>query len=348
MDQILSSIRVLTPLVIVAITATLAQRKWGSKALLWLWIASAVVITGATLSWIFYKHGLPSAQELFQHLFTFAFLVTYLFAGITFASGGVIWCVAVLGPRPPQDSSPEVNYFLLNMPAGKFEDPYGLEGILARHHQLLESCMRSLDTALASSPFNPYLFPPSAFLKSFRMYIPRFMRQARASSRRFIRVPDALMMDLAGAHVVLAELETLTAAHLSAIEECHRVNVRRLRQRTILGWPWGKITAVCAVCAAVITSVVAAAEKVAGVKPSDLWPHIRDIPLTGAGLQSSMTQGVTFTLVMVLVFFVMNIMTYLPILRRVQAFEDILAIAKAYCKGDSGASKPQRSQGREP
>jgi hypothetical protein len=43
-----------------------------------------------------------------------------------------------------------------------------------------------------------------------------------------IRAPEA--------EDVLAELDTLTTAQLSAIEECHRMNVRRLRQGSIVGW----------------------------------------------------------------------------------------------------------------
>jgi hypothetical protein len=46
---------------------------------------------------------------------------------------------------------------------------------------------------------------------------------------------------------------------------------------------------------------------------------------------------------MLVLFFIGNPMTFFPILRRVQAFEDILTIAKAYCKGESGTTKPQQS-----
>lgn len=342
MDQISSSIGVLIALVIVVIAATLIQRKWGSKALLWVWIASAVLITGATLSWIFYKHGLPSAQELRQHLVTFAFLVTYLFVGVAVASGGVIWWVAVLGPRPPQDASAEANYFPFELPTETLEDTYGLVGILGQYHKLLATFGTSLDAALASTPLNPYLSLPRAFLRGFRMYHPSAVRQARVSRSQFGRVPNALARDLAGAATVLAELETLTAAQLSAIEECHQVNVRRLGRRTILGWPWGKIAVGCAACGTVITSGVAAAEQVAGVKPSDLWPLIKGAILTGATLQSNLII-VLYGLVMVLMFFIINIWTFRPALRRMQAFEDILTIAKAYRKGESEQIKRQES-----
>ena len=304
-----------------------------------MWFTSAGIITGVIVAWIFYKHGLPSAQQLREHLFTFTFVVTYLLSGVVVATGGVIWWVAVLGPRPAQGSSAEVNFSPFELPTGRLEDTYGLAGILGRYHELLASFGTSLDAALASTPFNPYLFPPRAFLKGFRIYHPSLMRQARVFGSQFDRVPNALARDLAGASTVLAELETLTAAQRSAIEECHRANVRCVRRRTILGWPWGKIAVACAACGTVITSAVAAAEKVAGVKPSDLWPFIRDAILTGATLRSNLII-VLYGLVMVLMFFIINIWTFLPALRRVQAFEDILTIAKAYRKGDSETTKP--------
>jgi hypothetical protein len=347
MDQIPSSIRELIALVIVVIVATLVQRKWGPKALWWVWFTSAGIITGVTVAGIFYKHGLPSAQELREHLFTLALVVTYLLSGVVVATGGVIWFVAVLGPRPAQESSADVNYFPYELPTGRLEDTSGLAGILARYHELLATFGTSLDAALDSTPFNPYLSPPRAFLKGFRIYHPNLVRQSRVSRSQFDRVPNALARDLAGASTVLAKLERLTAAQYSAIEECHRANVRRLRRRTILGWPWGKIAVVCAACGTLITSAVAAAEKVAGVKPSDLWPFIRDAILAWDTLRPNLII-VLYGLVMVLMFFIINIWTFLPALRRVQAFEDILTIAKAYCQGDSGTTKPQLSQSREP
>jgi hypothetical protein len=62
----------------------------------------------------------------------------------------------------------------------------------------------------------------------------------------------------------------------------------------------------CRLCYPVITSAVAAAEKVAGVKPSDLWPFIRDAILAGAALRPNLII-VLYGLVMVLMFFIINI-----------------------------------------
>ena len=47
-------------------------------------------------------------------------------------------------------------------------------------------------------------------------------------------VPNILARARIGAEVLRAELETLTIAQLSAIEECHRINVRRLRHCSIV------------------------------------------------------------------------------------------------------------------
>ncbi len=168
MDQIPNYITPGVTLVLVFIAAMLAQRKWGSKALWWVWIASAAVITGAIWSWIFYKYGFPSEEEFFQHLFGIAFLVTYLFSTVAFASGAVIWWVAVIGPRPLQDSSAEVNYFPFDLPTGKLQDTHGLPGILRRYHELLATFTIALDAALASTPFNPYEPVP----RHFRHIIP--------------------------------------------------------------------------------------------------------------------------------------------------------------------------------
>ncbi len=80
MDLIPNYITPGVTLVLVFIAAMLAQRKWGSKALWWVWIASEQLGLQVQFeSWIFYKYGFPSEEEFFQHLFGIAFLVTYLF-----------------------------------------------------------------------------------------------------------------------------------------------------------------------------------------------------------------------------------------------------------------------------
>jgi hypothetical protein len=263
------------------------------------------------------------------------FWVAYLLISVAFTSGMVVLGVAGLGPRPPQDSSTEINYFPFNMPTGKLEDTDGLAGILTQYHELLRTFGTSLDTALGPTPFNPYLPLPQAFLRDFQAYRPSFLRQARISSRQFDQVPNALTRDLAGASTVLAELDKLTAAQLTAIEECHRVNIRRLRQRSFLRWElWSKIIAVGATLVAAVGYGVTALDKVAGIKPGDLWAYIGTIDLTGVA--SSLTLWGVFLLVMVVVFVITNLITFLPILRRVRAFEDVLTIAKAYRKEERG------------
>jgi hypothetical protein len=281
MDQTSGFIMALIALVIVAIVATIVQRKWGSKGLLWVWIASAVIMTGVILFWSFYKHGFPLPSTR-QELFTVAIVSAFLFMMVTLVSGMVVWIVAVVGPRSQQMSSAEGNYFPFNLPMGKLEDTYGLAGILRRYQELLATFATALDTALATASHNPYQPLLRDFCRSFRTYLPSYLRQARADSRQFNRASNALMRDLAIADVVLAELDALAAAQLSAIEECHRVNVRRLRQRSIFRWSW---PTGMAVLVSALASLEAAAEEMGGVKPSDLWPLLKGINLTGVNFQ---------------------------------------------------------------
>jgi hypothetical protein len=355
MDQIFRAVGPVISLVIVAITATMAQRKWGSKVLIWVWIGSAVTITGVIMFWAFYKYGPPNIlQELFQHLSIVAFMTAYLFSGVAFASGAVIWIVAASGPLPLKAALEEENYFPFNLPTEKLEDTHGLAGILRRYNELLTRFLTDLDAALTSAPFNPYLSPPRIFVKGFRMYIPSHMRRVAISSNRFKQVPNALASDLAGAATVLAELEMLTTAQLSAVEECHRVNARRVRERTILGWSWKKVAAALTLCSSAVALGWNMVEKIWEVKPSNLRGLVNsetfinwDI-LTGTDLLSATIRGVIFCGAMFAFFIAVQFVTFSPILRRLQAFEDILTIANAYYKGDSGMGKPRPSQEREP
>jgi hypothetical protein len=83
MDHIPGLIMALSVDVLVAIVATIAQRTWGSKSLFWVWIASAVTITGAILFWSFYQHGFPRTR---QQLFALAIVSVLLFMTAAFAS----------------------------------------------------------------------------------------------------------------------------------------------------------------------------------------------------------------------------------------------------------------------
>jgi hypothetical protein len=342
MGEISSFILVILAFVLVAIVAARVRRKWGSRSLLWVWIASAFIITGTILFWIFYQLGFPLPSTR-QEFFAIVIDIASVLMATAVTSGIAVCFSAIFGP-PTQASSSEINYFPFNLPMGKLEDTYGLTGILRKYQELLSTFLIALDSALGLTPFNPYLRQPRAFLRGFRSYLPSFVRQARVSSHQFDRAPNALMRDLAGADGVLAELETLTPAQLSAIEECHRVNTRRLRQRSILrrDW-WGKIAVVCTAAVPAISYLAIVVEKVAGKKPDDLWPVISGITFTMADLQLRIILGVISILVILVLFLMsiaISIMTFLPALRRVQAFEDILTIAKAYRKGASEAIKP--------
>jgi hypothetical protein len=102
-----------------------------------------------------------------------------------------------------------------------------------RYQKLLAIYAKVLDADPINNPYPSLL---RAFLKGLRGFLPSSMRQSRERARQMGQVPNILAVDLIGAEAVLEELETLTTAQLSAIEECHRINVRRLRQRSIFGW----------------------------------------------------------------------------------------------------------------
>jgi hypothetical protein len=321
-------------IIVVTIVAIIAQRKWGSKGPFWVWIASAVIITGATLFWVFYQAGFPLPSTR-QDLFAMAIISAFLFMAITFVSGMLTWAIASFGPRPPQDRSSEINYFPFYMPVDELEGTSGLAGILWRYQELLATFATALDTALASTPANPYQSVLRGFYGFIRTFSPSYQQQAKASERQFKRVPNALRRGLAGAAAVLAELETLTPAELSAIEECHRVNVRRLRRRSVFSWSWKTIGVVFTT----LSGIAVTAMNVWGVKTDDLWPLIKGVNLTGADLQSAIIKTAILFLVGATVGLLTNLLGFFPILNRVQAFEDILTIAKAYRKLPGEATK---------
>jgi hypothetical protein len=172
MDQILGLSVALIPFVLVGIVAAIVYRKWGSRRLLWVWIATTFIITGAILFSIFSQHGfaLPSTR---RQLFALAIVSAFLSMVSAVVSGMTVLFGAALG-SPTQASSSEINYFPFNLPMGKQEDTYGLAGILRKYQELLSTFLIDLDSALGLAPFNPYLRQPRAFLRGFRSYLPSF------------------------------------------------------------------------------------------------------------------------------------------------------------------------------
>jgi hypothetical protein len=205
---------------IVGTLAVIVQRKFGSNWLWVAWLAPAIVYTGFLLTQVDYNvHSISSRLVL-------SFAASQFVFGSLF-SGVVVWHTAVwFGPRPPSAASNGMSDLPLTVSAGKLEDEHGLAGILGRYQKLLVTYA----TALARMPptLNPYPSVLRAFLSAFRGFSPSSMRRARERVRQMGQVPNILAIDLTGAEDVLAELETLTTAQLSAIEECHRMNVRRL------------------------------------------------------------------------------------------------------------------------
>jgi hypothetical protein len=321
-----AAIRVLAPIVVgivivvVGIVAVIVQRKFGSKWLWVVWLAPAVIYTGFLLTQVDYNvHSIIS-----RPIFSFA---TANFVLMSALSGMVVWHTSVwFGPRPPSVGSDGMSGPPLRVPAGHVENVHGLTSILRRYYALLATYTTALEEA---GRFNPYPSVWHAFLEAFRGFLPSAIRQNRERVRQISQVPNVLGMDFIGAENILVELETLTIAQLSAIEECHRINVRRLRQRSIFGWK-----SQLAVLITAVTGVVLAAERVGilKLKDIDLWPLMSGITMMGTDMPSSIFRAVIFVFVLVLMRFISDGIRYLPLLQRLRAFEDILTIAKAYRK----------------
>jgi hypothetical protein len=321
-----AAIKVLVPVVVgifigvVGIVAVIVQRKFGSKWLWVVWLAPAVMYTGFLLTQVDYDvHSMISRAVL-----SFA---TANFVLMSVLSGMVVWHASVwFGPRPPSAASDGMSGFPLTVSAGHVENAHDLTSILRRYHALLATYTTALEEA---GRFNPYPSLWRAFLEAFRGFLPSSLRQSRERVRQMSQVPNILGMDFIGAENILLELETLTIAQLSAIEECHCINVRRLRQRSIFGWKNQ-----LAVLITAVTGVVLAAEKVGvlKLKDIDLWPLMSGITMMGTDMLSSIFRAVLAVFVLVLMRFITDGIRYLPILQRLRAFEDILTIAKAYRK----------------
>jgi hypothetical protein len=321
-----AAIKVLAPvvvgifIVVVGIVAVIVQRKFGWKWLWVVWLTPAVVYTGFLLTQVDYNvHSIISRPVL-----SFA---TANFVLMSVFSGMVVWHTSVwFGPRPPSAASDGMGGLPLTVPAGHVENAHGLTSILRRYHALLAMYTTALE---AAGRFNPYPSVWRFFLEVFRGFLPSSIRQSRERLRQMSQVPNVLGMDFISAENILVELETLTIAELSAIEECHRINVRHLRQRSIFGWK-----SQLAVLITAVTGVVLAAERVGVLKLKDIdvWHLMSGITMMGTDMPSSIFRAVIFVFVFVLMRFISDGTRYLPILQRLRAFEDILTIAKAYRK----------------
>ncbi len=319
--KVLALVAAIIFMAVVGIVTAIVQRKFGSKWLWVVWLAPAVMHTGFLLTRIDYNaYSVISGPVLWFAASQFVF--TSIFTGMA------VWNTAVwFGPRSPSAASNGMSDLPLPVPAGKLEDEHGLTGILGRYQRLLTTYTTALDAA----SIHPYPSLPRVFLGAFRAFSPSSVRQDLERGRQMGQVPNILALDLTGAKDVLAELETLTIAQLSAIEECHRTNVRRLRQRLI----FERIRGNWVTLIGVISSLVLAAEHVGvlKLKDIDLWHLMSGIIVMGADIRAAIFQGIICALAIMLIAFVSDGIRSLPILQRLRAFEDILTIAKAYRKG---------------
>jgi hypothetical protein len=187
-----------------------------------------------------------------------------------------------------------------------------------------------------------FLHPSPSTLPAFRRALqgglPSAVRWAKERWREMGQVPSILAVDLIGTEGLLAELETLTPAQFAAMEACHRINVRRLRQRSIVGWNWRSLLAGLV---GAIVGLVSAAEYVGilKLKDIDLWSLTGGVTMWGMDTLSVIARMVIAGFIFVLLQLIVNGMRFFPFLQRLRAFEDILTIAKAYRKGQAETPK---------
>ena len=121
--------------------------------------------------------------------------------------------------------------------------------------------------------------------------------------------------------MVLGKLGELTTAQLSAIEVCHRINLGRLRQRFLVWIPQ-------AVFISAMVGLIPTIEKVSqavGITWADIWSSI-----IASGAWRRNWPIFIFPAAGFVVGTILNFITFGPLLGRLQAFDAMLTIAKAY------------------
>jgi hypothetical protein len=326
MRSVLGLLIVIGTAAVLGLIAFLVQRTWGSRWLWLVWLMPALLFTAFLLTRVDY-----TTQTLFSRP-VLGFALAY-FTFMSLFAGEVVWCIALwFGSDVPSTAAETA--------AGPMVDRRGLTGITRCYERLLTI----YESALQKAPINPYPSIPRAVCLTLRGFLPSTVRQARRRVRHMGDVPNILPLDLTGAEDVLAEVDALTPVELAAIETCHRLNVRRLRQRSVMGWGWSSKLARLVAATAVLVS---AAEYVGllKLKNIDAWSLLSGITLWGTDTPSVLAKSVSAGVIVMLLLFIMNGFHFLPIFQRLQAFEDILSIAKAYRTGVAGTPKPAASAG---
>lgn len=328
--QLLGALLSVILMLVVGILTLGVQRKFGSKWLWVVWLAPAFIVTGLLLTQLDYNvHPMTSRPVLSAAMSWFVLVSLF--------SGATVWHTLVwFGPRSPSAASNGISDRPLAGPAA-WRDAHGLPGILGRYEKLLAT----YETSLNAAPIHPYPSLPRVFLRVLRGFSPSATRQSMQRVRQMGQLPNALARQLTGAEDVLAELETLTTAQFSAIEECHRINVRRLRLGLI--YELLRQSRLPLFVSGLITLVLAA-EKAGVLKLSDLWPLIGGITMMGADIPSMFFRGVIGGLSIFLFLLICEITYSVPRRQRLQAFEDILTIAKTYRKVQGEMTKPSVEQ----
>jgi hypothetical protein len=308
----------------------LIWRYVGWKWLVVIWLAGTVVLSVTFVSPTGWARVASDAGN-WASVVALIFGVNLAISGwLVYFAALLAWAVAVYQRWPQRGSVTEMADFADLKSAETGEDEHRLSHLLWCYDDLLETHV----TALNEVRFHPY----HRVLRGLRhSWDPRYAPQARAFILHLYQVPNILRRDLIGAEVVLAKLGELTTGQLAAIEACHRINQRRVHQRFIL-----PVFAKKAIPAVVISSigglipVVEKAGQVVGIKWPEVWSSIVASRVSWLDGLIIMTLPATIVLMAV----ILNAITSRPILRRLQAFADILTIAIAYRKGLGETAKP--------
>ena len=178
--------------------------------------------------------------------------------------------------------------------------------VLTKYDQLLERFTAELKNA----PVNPYASIPRMCLMSF--WPPSMISVVRSGSR-FLTVPNTLRQDLSGGGLILQKLEGLDDQTLRGIAECSRINQRRVFRRSVMGF-FPKI-------ASALVVVLGAAKAIKETFNLNIFEHLHIewapdflVALTIGALMGG----------------VLNFIFSIQLVRLVQAFDDLIAIAAAY------------------
>jgi hypothetical protein len=220
-------------------------------------------------------------------------------------SGMVVWLVSlIVPPRTTPEDAPSTG------PSWRPEDTHELLG-LPRCYQALLVAHREARQQAVDRPW---------YHAMFRLYVPSYVRQDLGSARQFWRAPDLFRRHFVATAPVLAALSEMPTARLSALEAYHRVNLKRVRRRSIpVRVLAGALPAVSVVASRVLPSVTT---------PPAKWDAVRASLL--AFVAQPQHWGFMSGLVGIVLGVIASSIAAWWMQHRLEAFGDILTVAVAH------------------